>query len=80
MFSIVNLKASVAMVVMVVMVAMVAMMAVVAVVAVAVAPHGQSDGHGHDHSLAVISRPGHQPYFFLKLALSPQITEIGSNF
>ena len=24
-------------------------------------PHGQSDGHGHDHSLAVISRPGHQP-------------------
>ena len=34
---------------------------VVAVVAVAVAPDGQSDGHGHDHSLAVISRPGHQP-------------------
>ena len=32
-----------------------------AAVAVAVAIHGQSDGHGPDHSLAVISRPGHQP-------------------
>ena len=43
-------------------VAMVTMVAVVAVVADAIAHDGQSDGHGHDHSLAVISRPGHQPY------------------
>ena len=50
-----------AVVVMVAVVAVVAVMAVMAVVAVAVAPDGQSDGHGHDHSLAVISRPGHQP-------------------
>ena len=49
MYSIVTCKASVVMV------------AVVAVVAVAVAPHGQSDGDGHDHSLAVISRPSLQP-------------------
>ena len=49
------------MVAVVAVVAVVAMVAVVAVVAVAVAPDGQSDGHGHDHSLAVISRPGHQP-------------------
>ena len=49
------------MVAVVAVVAVMAVMAVVAVMAVAVAPDGQSDGHGHDHSLAVISRPGHQP-------------------
>ena len=41
---------------------MVTWKASVAMVAAAVAPHGHSDGHGHDHSLAVISLPSHQPY------------------
>ena len=43
-------------------VAVVAVMAVVAVVAVVAVPCRPCDhGHGHDNSLAVIPRPGHQP-------------------
>ena len=56
--------------------ASVAMVAVVAVMAVAVAPHGQSDGHGHDHSLAMISRPGHQFIFSLHVLKSKVLTNI----